>query len=72
MEVNDDMNLLMKNRTWELVILPKNQRLIEYKWIFEKKEGIPGIKEPRFKARLVQRFLLRWMRLITMKNFHVC
>ncbi|KAH9782075.1 Integrase catalytic domain-containing protein [Citrus sinensis] len=32
-----------------------NRRLVSYKWIFKRKEGIPGAKASRFKARLVAR-----------------
>ena len=33
--------------------LPKGKRAIGCKWIFKKKEGIPGVEDARFKARLV-------------------
>lgn len=42
----------MKNHIWDLVILPKKQRIIGCKWTFKKKEGILGIEEPNFKAKL--------------------
>lgn len=32
-----------------------NKKLVSCKWIFKKKEGIPGIKTSRYKARLVAR-----------------
>jgi len=31
----------------------KHQRVVGCKWIFKKKEGIPGVEGPRYKARLV-------------------
>ncbi|RDY04305.1 hypothetical protein CR513_12025, partial [Mucuna pruriens] len=34
----------MKNKAWILVDLPKNERMVGYKWIFKKKEGIQDIK----------------------------
>jgi hypothetical protein len=44
---------LEKNQTWELVPLPKNKRVVGSKWVFKRKEGIPGVEAPRYKARLV-------------------
>jgi len=31
----------------------KKHKAIGCKWIFKKKEGIPGVERPKFKARLV-------------------
>ena len=53
--VHEEMESLQKNRTWKLVDLPKENRVISCKWIFKRKEGIPGVEAPRFKARLVAR-----------------
>jgi hypothetical protein len=39
--MNEEIESLHKNQTWELVKLPK------------KKEGIPGVEDARFKAHLV-------------------
>ncbi|KAG8492460.1 hypothetical protein CXB51_009588 [Gossypium anomalum] len=47
------MESLHKNRTWDLVQLPKGKKVVRCKWVFKKKEGIPGVEEPRYKARLV-------------------
>ena len=44
---------LDKNDTFVLVPRPEKQRVIGCKWIYKYKEGIPGIEDPRFKARLV-------------------
>jgi hypothetical protein len=35
------------------VKFPKGAKIIGYKWIFKKKEGIPSIENARFKAHLV-------------------
>ncbi|CAM8944240.1 unnamed protein product [Rhodiola kirilowii] len=51
--MNEEMDSLIKNNTWELVDRPKGQRLVGSKWIFKRKEGIPGVEKPRLKARLV-------------------
>ena len=51
--MNEEIESLQKNQTWELVQLPKGKRIVGCKWVFKRKEGIPGIEPPRFKARLV-------------------
>jgi len=51
--MDDEMNSLLKNKTWELVKRPKGQKLIECKWIFKIKEGEGGNDSVRYKARLV-------------------
>lgn len=50
--IEDEMESLKKNKTWSLVPKPAGQKLIGCKWIFKKKEGLPGDKI-RYKARLV-------------------
>lgn len=42
-----------KNGTWVLAKFPKGAKPVGCKWIFKKKEGIPGVELERFKARLV-------------------
>ncbi|CAJ2674023.1 unnamed protein product [Trifolium pratense] len=51
--MNEEMLSLEKNQTWKLVPLPKNKRVVGSKWVFKRKEGIPGAEAPRYKARLV-------------------
>lgn len=51
--MTEELRSLEKNRTWILVDPPKNQKIIGCKWIYKRKEGIPGIENARFKARLV-------------------
>ena len=53
------MDSLIKNKTWTLVPNPGNRRLVSYKWIFKRKEGILGAKALRFKARLVARGIIQ-------------
>ena len=48
-----EMESLHKNQTWELVKLPRGQKIVGYKWVFKKKEEIPGAESVRYKARLV-------------------
>ncbi|GJR86304.1 sodium/hydrogen exchanger 6 [Tanacetum coccineum] len=49
------MDSLRKNKTWELVDHPGGQKLGSYKWLFKIKEGIKGVQNPRYNARLVAR-----------------
>ncbi len=51
--MNEEMQSLSKNETWELVPLPKGVKPVGCKWVYKKKEGIPGVEPARFKARLV-------------------
>ena len=51
--MNEEMQSLKKNQTWELVPLPKGVKPVGYKWVFKKKEGILDVEPSRFKARLV-------------------
>ncbi|KAG8477849.1 hypothetical protein CXB51_027472 [Gossypium anomalum] len=50
--INEEMQSLHKNRTWDLVTLPKGKKAIGCKWVYAKKEGFPGKNEIRYKARL--------------------
>ena len=49
----EEIESLHKNQTWDLVKLPKDKKTVGCKWIFKKKEGIPGVEDARYKARLV-------------------
>ena len=49
----EELESLHKNQTWDLVSLPKEKKAIGCKWVFKKKEGIPGVEDARYKARLV-------------------
>ncbi|KAG8490261.1 hypothetical protein CXB51_016079 [Gossypium anomalum] len=51
--MQEEMESLYKNKTWDLVKLPKGKKTIRCKWVFKKKEGTLGVEEPRYKARLV-------------------
>ncbi|CAM8974914.1 unnamed protein product [Rhodiola kirilowii] len=53
--MKDEMDSLWKNKTWEIIDRPHKARLVGSKWIFTRKEGIPGVEMPRLKARLVAR-----------------
>lgn len=51
--MNEEMNSLMKNNTWELVPRSKGKKIIGCRWIFKRKDGIAGVERQRFKARVV-------------------
>lgn len=49
--MNEEMDSLIKNKTWNLVSLPEGKRAIGCKWVFAKKE-VPNENKIRYKARL--------------------
>ncbi|GKA07713.1 retrovirus-related pol polyprotein from transposon TNT 1-94 [Tanacetum coccineum] len=53
--MKEEMDSIRKNKTWELVDHLARQKLVSYKWLFKIKEGIEGVQNPRYKARLVAR-----------------
>ena len=50
--IKSELDSLTMNQTWELVDLPKGNKLIKCKWIFERKTK-PDRSIERYKARLV-------------------
>jgi len=53
--MQDEMESLYRNETWELYELLKGRHALMAKWIYKRKEGIPGIEEARWKAQLIVR-----------------
>ncbi|GJZ92742.1 retrovirus-related pol polyprotein from transposon TNT 1-94 [Tanacetum coccineum] len=53
--MEEEMDSLRKNKTWELVDHLAGQKLVSCIWQFKIKEGIEGVQKPRYKARLVAR-----------------
>ncbi|GJR40444.1 retrovirus-related pol polyprotein from transposon TNT 1-94 [Tanacetum coccineum] len=53
--MEEEMDSLRKNKTWELVDHPAGQKVVSCIWLFRIKEGIEGVQKPRYKARLVAR-----------------
>ncbi|KAK1685888.1 hypothetical protein QYE76_046736 [Lolium multiflorum] len=51
--MQEEMQSLHKNGTWDVVPLPKQKKVVRCKWIFKRKEGLSPNEPPRFKARLV-------------------
>ena len=50
--IQEEMKALQKNKTWDLVSLPKGKRTVGCKWVFFIKHNADGSIE-RYKARLV-------------------
>ena len=50
--MQDEINSIIKNRTWDLVELPAGRKAIGSKWVFTRKRTASGEIE-RYKARLV-------------------
>ena len=51
--MQDEMELIEKNGTWDLVKFPKDKKPIRCKWIFKRKETMCPSELARYKARLV-------------------
>jgi hypothetical protein len=49
--MKDEMDSLLKNKTWELTTLPEGKKALQNKWVYRVKTEHDGSK--RFKARLV-------------------
>ena len=50
--INDEVESILQNNTWELVDLPPGLKPLGYKWIFKKKMKADGSID-KYKARLV-------------------
>ena len=50
--MQDEMDSLHENHTYELVELPKGKRALRNKWVYKLKPGDAG-NHPRYKARIV-------------------
>ena len=51
--MQEEMESLKKNRTWDLVKIPAHKKPIRSKWVFKHKDGIPSVDDSHFKARVV-------------------
>jgi hypothetical protein len=51
--MQEEMQSLEKNGTWNVMRFPKQKNVIRYKWNFKRKENLSPNKPSRFKARLV-------------------
>ena len=50
--MEEELHALMRNKTWELALLPEGKKVVGCKWIFTVKQTPEG-KIDRYKARLV-------------------
>ena len=48
--MDEEIESLHRNQTWELIQLPKGKKTIGCKWVYAEKDNNSGVK---FKARLV-------------------
>jgi len=53
--MQEEVESLLKYETWEFVNLPEGKQVISCKWIFKRKEGIPGVESTRNKERFFVR-----------------
>ena len=51
--MQEEMQSLEKNGTWDVVRLPMKKKTVRCKWIFKRKEGLSPSEPQRYKARLV-------------------
>ena len=49
--MQEEMESLHKNGTWDMVRLRKGKKSIRCKWVFKKKEGTARVENTRYKAR---------------------
>ena len=52
--MNQELEALERNHTWDLTMLPKGKKVVTYKWIYKTKFNSDGTVE-RLKGRLVIR-----------------
>jgi hypothetical protein len=65
--MQEEMKSLHENHTYDLVELPKGKRALKNKWVFRCKIE-PNRSQPRYKARLVVKGIVR-RRVLTLKKF---
>ncbi|GJS98865.1 retrovirus-related pol polyprotein from transposon TNT 1-94 [Tanacetum coccineum] len=55
--MEEEIDSLRKNKTWELVNHLVGQKLVSCKWLFKIKEGIEGVQKPSYKARSLEELI---------------
>ena len=53
--MQEEMESLHKNGTWDMVRLPKGKKAIRCKGVFKNKEGTPSVENASYKVRLVDK-----------------
>ncbi|KAH9307489.1 hypothetical protein KI387_035400, partial [Taxus chinensis] len=51
-DMKEEIDALIKNKTWDLVELPKNSKSVGCKWVYKLKKGVDDVIS-KYKARLV-------------------
>jgi hypothetical protein len=51
--MHEEMESLEKNENWGVVQLPPKKKVVKYKWIFKRKEGMTPNELAQYKERLV-------------------
>ena len=54
--MESEISSIEQNKTWELVLLPKEQKVLPCKWVFKKK-FTSSTATPKYKERLVAKGL---------------
>ena len=67
--MEEEINVIKKNDTWELSKLPKDHEAIGVKYVFKIKKNVKGEVE-RYKARLIAKGYKQYHRLIMRKFFY--
>jgi hypothetical protein len=57
--MQEEMQPLEKNGTWDIVRLHKQNKVVACKWIFKRKEGVSLNEYPWFKVRLVAKVFIQ-------------
>jgi hypothetical protein len=52
--VKEEMDALERNKTWDLVEIPQDKKVFDFKWVYKLTKGV-GDKVERYKERLVEK-----------------
>ncbi|KAG8481214.1 hypothetical protein CXB51_025952 [Gossypium anomalum] len=58
--MQEEMESLHKNKTWDLVKLPKGKKTVRCKWVFKRKKGLQKLKNLNIKQGLLQRVTVKF------------
>jgi hypothetical protein len=67
--MKEEMDSLERNKTWDLVELPKDRKVVGCKWVYKLKKGVDD-KVERYKEILVEKGYSQRKVLIFMRSFH--